>query len=116
MEDLHDRATELRRQGWSVNDIGCEGAKAKPWRPGEERLGYINSDPVLIELFLRFLETLGRPRSELRYRASAGRSRPAPDEAGSRRAPSSRYHGSSDRPWCNWQHPALWRRFSRFES
>ncbi len=150
MADLHDRAIELRRQGWSVNDIArevgvakstawlwvrhlpldpdteharrkrahaklmadarwaehraartarqaeiragaavevgslsgrellllgavaywCEGSKAKPWRPGEERLGFINSDPMLVELFLRFLESLGRPRSELRYRVS----------------------------------------------
>jgi predicted transcriptional regulator len=36
----------------------CEGTKAKVWRK-RERLTFVNSDPHLIELFLRFLEAVG---------------------------------------------------------
>lgn len=48
----------------------CEGAKEKPWRKVNPGLQFINSDPVLIQLFLRFVELLGRDRSSLRYRLS----------------------------------------------
>lgn len=51
----------------------CEGAKAKPWRQRWE-LQFINSDPVLIELFLRFVELQGVDRAGLRYRISIHRS------------------------------------------
>jgi hypothetical protein len=37
----------------------CEGAKAKPWEPNRCRVAFINSDPVLVLLFLRFIELLG---------------------------------------------------------
>lgn len=47
----------------------CEGAKTRPWRP-EERVIFTNSDPVLVELFLRFLEGVGVARSGLKYRLS----------------------------------------------
>ncbi len=36
----------------------CEGSKSKPHRPSEQ-LGFINSDPGLIRLFLRFLTVAG---------------------------------------------------------
>lgn len=48
----------------------CEGTKAKPWRPNDCRLTFINSDPVLILLFVRFVELLGNDRSVLKYRLS----------------------------------------------
>jgi hypothetical protein len=48
----------------------CEGAKEKPWRKVNPGLQFINSDPVLILLFLRFVELLGRDRASLRYRLS----------------------------------------------
>lgn len=47
----------------------CEGAKAKPWHP-EEKIQFTNSDPMLVELFLRFLESQGRDRASLTYRVS----------------------------------------------
>ena len=48
----------------------CEGSKAKPWRPNDCRVVFINSDPVLLALFLAFLAAQGRPRSSLTYRLS----------------------------------------------
>lgn len=36
----------------------CEGSKAKPWSPSQS-VSFINSDPRLIRLFLRWLERLG---------------------------------------------------------
>jgi transposase-like protein len=48
----------------------CEGAKAKPWRPNACRLTFINSDPALILMFVRYVELLGVRRSDLRYRLS----------------------------------------------
>jgi transposase-like protein len=45
----------------------CEGAKSKPWRR-VDRLTFINSDPGLLNLFLRFLNSCGRPAESLRYR------------------------------------------------
>jgi transposase-like protein len=44
----------------------CEGAKSKPWRRAD-RLVFINSDPVLLALFLRFLAASGRGRETLSY-------------------------------------------------
>ncbi len=44
----------------------AEGAKAKPWRP-IERLKFVNSDPGMIQLFLRWLELIGVDRERLRY-------------------------------------------------
>ncbi|MFC6015052.1 helix-turn-helix domain-containing protein [Plantactinospora solaniradicis] len=48
----------------------CEGAKAKPWRPNDCRIKFVNSDPGLILLFLRFLEALGVRRATLRFQVS----------------------------------------------
>ncbi|SCL55676.1 hypothetical protein GA0070606_2480 [Micromonospora citrea] len=48
----------------------CEGGKAKPWRPNDCRVKFINSDPVLVLLFLRFVEALGVAPAALRFRVS----------------------------------------------
>lgn len=45
----------------------CEGSKSKPHRPAE-RVVFINSDPGLIKLFLRFLEAAGVDFSRLGFR------------------------------------------------
>jgi transposase len=45
----------------------CEGAKSKPYRRAEE-VNFINSDPNLITLFLRFLRMTGISGERLRYR------------------------------------------------
>jgi transposase len=45
----------------------CEGAKSKPWRR-LDRLAFINSDPGLLRLFLRFLAVSGRGPESLKYR------------------------------------------------
>ena len=47
----------------------CEGEKNKPWRRCD-RVTFINSDPGLISLFLRFLEVAGVERDKLTYRLS----------------------------------------------
>jgi transposase len=48
----------------------CEGQKAKPWEPQRCHLQFINSDPDLIRLFLRYVEALGCNRAGLVYRLS----------------------------------------------
>ena len=48
----------------------CEGQKAKPWRPQQFRMQFINSDAALIRLFLRFVEGCGIERHALGYRLS----------------------------------------------
>lgn len=45
----------------------CEGGKDKVYNR-RERVDFINSDPNLIRLFLRFLEVVGVPQSRLRFR------------------------------------------------
>jgi hypothetical protein len=45
----------------------CEGSKSKPHRPSE-RVVFINSDPGLIKLFLRFLEAAGVEFARLGFR------------------------------------------------
>lgn len=45
----------------------CEGGKSKPHQ-SSDRVMFINSDPALIRFFLRFLETAGTPRTDLRFR------------------------------------------------
>ena len=81
-------------QGWSVNDIAvelgvarstawlwvkhllgaaiywCEGAKTKPYRPNDFNVSFTNSDPMLVDLFIRFLELKGHRRETLSYRVS----------------------------------------------
>lgn len=48
----------------------CEGAKAKPWRPNDCRILFVNSDPVLLALFLSFLDSQGVQRANLSYRVA----------------------------------------------
>ena len=45
----------------------CEGAKSKPYHR-QERVVFINSDPGLIEFFLRFLREAGVEPNRLRFR------------------------------------------------
>jgi transcriptional regulator with XRE-family HTH domain len=45
----------------------CEGTKSKPHRR-YERVVFMNSDPSLIRLFLRFLEAMGTPAENLAFR------------------------------------------------
>ncbi|PZG17525.1 resolvase [Micromonospora craterilacus] len=47
----------------------CEGTKSKPWRR-YDHVQFVNSDPGLLSLFLRFLETCGVDRSVPTYRVS----------------------------------------------
>ncbi|TYC22659.1 helix-turn-helix domain-containing protein [Micromonospora sp. MP36] len=47
----------------------CEGTKSKPDNPRYD-LTFTNSDPRLVELFIRFVEAMGRSREDLRYRVS----------------------------------------------
>jgi transposase len=46
----------------------CEGAKEKPWRRVAINVQFINSDAVLILLFVRFAELQGVDRADLRFR------------------------------------------------
>jgi transposase len=48
----------------------CEGAKEKPWHKSARCLEFINSDPNLILLFLRYVEVLGENRAALTYQLS----------------------------------------------
>lgn len=45
----------------------CEGAKSKPWRE-LQTLDFINSDPGLIEVYLRFLAACGITHEEIKCR------------------------------------------------
>ncbi|PTA45654.1 helix-turn-helix domain-containing protein [Micromonospora sp. RP3T] len=45
----------------------CEGSKSKPWRP-QDRLEFVNSDPLLLALFLAFLAACGVNRETASYR------------------------------------------------
>jgi transposase len=49
----------------AVTAYWCEGTKSKAWRR-QERVTFINSDPDLIRLFLRFLRAQGVQDSQLR--------------------------------------------------
>ncbi|MFI6760290.1 helix-turn-helix domain-containing protein [Micromonospora sp. NPDC050417] len=78
---VREEALRQRAEAWTGNlDLRelmllgaimywCEGAKSKPHRKQYE-LAFVNSDPRLVELFLRFVEATGRTRDELRYRLS----------------------------------------------
>ncbi len=48
----------------------CEGAKTKPYRPNDFNVSFTNSDPMLIDLFIRFLELKGYTPEALTYRVS----------------------------------------------
>lgn len=45
----------------------AEGSKAKPWHPSPS-MSFINSDPEMIKLYLRWLDLLGIERSRLIFR------------------------------------------------
>jgi transposase len=45
----------------------CEGAKGKPWRPAD-KIVFMNSDPGLIALFLRFLALAGVGEERVSFR------------------------------------------------
>ncbi|MEV2236966.1 helix-turn-helix domain-containing protein [Micromonospora sp. NPDC049891] len=47
----------------------CEGTKSKPWRR-DDHVQFVNSDPGLHSLFLRFLEVCGVDRAVPTYRVS----------------------------------------------
>ena len=47
----------------------AEGAKNKPWRTGA-RIAFLNSDPAMIQLFLRWLRLVGVDDERLQYRVS----------------------------------------------
>lgn len=62
---LTDR--ELRLVGTAL--YWAEGAKAKPWR-SHTQLTFVNSDPAMIQVFLRFLELCGVDRGCCAFRVS----------------------------------------------
>jgi len=66
VEELSDREIKLL----GAVAYWCEGRKAKPWRPNHCQVTFINSDPVLIQLFIRFLELMGEDRAALNCRLS----------------------------------------------
>ncbi|TCB99743.1 resolvase [Micromonospora zingiberis] len=47
----------------------CEGTKSKPWRR-DDHVQFVNSDPGLLSVFLRFLEVCGVDRTVPTYRVS----------------------------------------------
>lgn len=57
---------ELLRLGALV--YWCEGEKEKPWRAAKGQVTFINSDPQLIDLYLRFLEAAGVSAERLVFR------------------------------------------------
>ncbi|MFC7247036.1 helix-turn-helix domain-containing protein [Catellatospora aurea] len=58
----------------------CEGTKEKPWRANDGRVTITNTDPRLLRIFIRFLESVGVSRGELSYRVSIHETAD-PDEA-----------------------------------
>ncbi|MFF5215517.1 helix-turn-helix domain-containing protein [Micromonospora sp. NPDC000442] len=60
----------------------AEGSKAKPWRPHDCRVRFVNSDPALIALFIEFVEALGERREALRYRVAIHESADAAQAVG----------------------------------
>lgn len=46
----------------------CEGAKWKDWMPTSPAVTFINSDPTLVRLFLRFLQVVPVKFGAMRYR------------------------------------------------
>ncbi len=46
----------------------CEGSKDKPWSGSKGDVAFINSDPVLIDLFLCFLRVVGVSQERIAFR------------------------------------------------
>lgn len=59
---------ELLRLGALI--YWCEGTKSKPWRENAAEVVFINSDPMLIDLFLRFLAAAGVAEERVCFRVS----------------------------------------------
>jgi transposase len=70
-EAAHDVGALSDRDVLLVGAIAywCEGSKSKPWARND-RLTFINSDPGLLSIFLRFLELGGHRAEDLNYRLS----------------------------------------------
>jgi hypothetical protein len=64
---VHGRLTERDLLLIGAAVYRCEGSRSKPWRRSE-RSTFINSDPGILRLFLRFLAVCGRERDALLYR------------------------------------------------
>lgn len=66
MEAAGDVGELSDRELWLVGVMiyWCEGAKSKPWRR-QKRADFINSDPQLVQLYVRFLAHLGYPVDQL---------------------------------------------------
>ncbi|MEV6370007.1 helix-turn-helix domain-containing protein [Micromonospora musae] len=73
----HLRYRELVLIGAAI--YWAEGTKAKPWRPNDCRVRFVNSDPALVTLFLRFVAAMGVPRADLRFRVSIHETADAPE-------------------------------------
>ncbi|MDQ1697867.1 MAG: hypothetical protein QOJ03_3220 [Frankiaceae bacterium] len=48
----------------------AEGSKAKPWRPRDRQVVFINSDPAILYVFLAWLDLIGVAESRRTYRLS----------------------------------------------
>ncbi len=48
----------------------AEGSKAKPWRPRDRQVVFMNSDPTIIVVFLAWLDMLGVEEARRSYRLS----------------------------------------------
>lgn len=48
----------------------AEGSKAKPWNRSTPQVQFINSDPTMITLFLRWLDALGIERDRIKVRVA----------------------------------------------
>jgi hypothetical protein len=57
---------ELLRLGALI--YWCEGSKAKPWQNSAGQVAFINSDPMLIDLYLAFLSAVGVAPDQLAFR------------------------------------------------
>ncbi|MCU1587426.1 MAG: hypothetical protein JWN31_919 [Frankiales bacterium] len=56
--------TERELELVAVTAYWCEGSKSKPWRL-QERVTFINSDPGVIDVFLRWLRAIGVPEENV---------------------------------------------------
>ena len=48
----------------------AEGSKAKPWRPRDKQVTFLNSDASVVNVFLAWLDLLGIPEERRSYRLS----------------------------------------------
>jgi transposase-like protein len=79
-ETARDQVTHLSESELFVAGLvayWAEGTKNKPWRFGQGVV-FINSDPGMIRLFLRWLDLIGVERERLRFRLSIHESADVP--------------------------------------